>query len=121
MFSRAAAVVPLKDRLRSVRIESASMPRNRILALDGSDLVYRMCLPAQDGYFGDDDIERMLAGVLAGLPENVDVRLALGTEVTNTEMKYESHTLELALDFYEGDKPGYYEYEIAQFVGDALL
>ncbi|MDQ7779361.1 MAG: hypothetical protein RDV41_06585 [Planctomycetota bacterium] len=210
MLARAANEVPLKDRLYAVRIESASTPQNRILALDGSVLVYRMCLPSDFGYFSDDDIERILPGVLAGLPETIDARLAgwrtlpndeehptvelyerhtaprymrrlsellgkpialdadwaavretalgrtlalwglnrvygavallcmskekrerlafnlkrirlmLGTDVTNTEMQYESGTLALALSFYGEDKPGYYEYEIAQFLGGAM-
>lgn len=66
----------VKDRLRAVRIEAASRCENRILALDGNDLVYRMFLGHTDGYFSDAEIATMLPGVLAGLPEKPDSSVA---------------------------------------------
>jgi hypothetical protein len=64
--------IALKDRLRAVRIEAVNQVESRLLVLDGSDLVYRMRLPYQDGFFQDDEVRTMLPGVLAGLPETID-------------------------------------------------
>ncbi len=72
MLSQAAEQVPLKGRLRAVRIESTSRPEHRLLAIDGSDLVYRMMLPDSEGFFQDDEARERLPGVLAGLPEAID-------------------------------------------------
>ncbi len=76
MLAEVAQRVPLKDRLRAVRIDSVRQPENRTLVLDGSDLVYRMCLPMTEGFFQDDDVQTMLPGVLAGLPEHIDESVA---------------------------------------------
>jgi hypothetical protein len=63
--------VPLRGRLRSVRIEEAKQPENRIVVLDGSDLVYRLN-PAPGGTFSNEELAAILPGVLAGLPTRMD-------------------------------------------------
>jgi len=75
-LANAAAAVPLKDRLRAVRIEAASRPEERFLAVDGSDLVYRLFLNLEDGYYGNTELAAMLPGVLAGLPVTIDAKVA---------------------------------------------
>ena len=72
----AASGVPLRNRLRAVRIEEATRCEDRIIVLDGSDLVYRMFPPHTDGYFTDEYITAVLPGVLAGLPEEIDSAVA---------------------------------------------
>lgn len=64
--------IVLKNRLRAVRIEAVNQVESRLLVLDGSDLVYRMRLPFQGGFFQDDEVRAMLPGVLAGLPETIE-------------------------------------------------
>jgi hypothetical protein len=54
------------------RDEAASRPEDRFLAVDGSDLVYRMFLNREDGYHSDAELASMLPAVLAGLPETID-------------------------------------------------
>lgn len=76
MLADVATRVPVSGRLRALRIEATSMPRDRMLALDGNDLVYRMRLPTDDGFFQDEEIRSRLAGVLAGLPDGIDPDLA---------------------------------------------
>lgn len=66
----------LKGRLRAIRIEAATHPSHRLLGIDGSDLVYRMNLPHDSGFFQDDQVAALLPGVLAGLPENIDPAVA---------------------------------------------
>lgn len=63
--------ITLRNRLRAVRIEAVSQVESRLLAIDGSDLVYRMRLPYNEGFFQDDEVWAMLPGVLAGLPETI--------------------------------------------------
>jgi hypothetical protein len=63
--------VPLRGRLRSVRIEEAKLPENRVIVLDGSDLVYRLN-PAPGGTFSNEELAAILPGVLAGLPARMD-------------------------------------------------
>jgi hypothetical protein len=63
--------VPLRGRLRSVRIEEAKQPKNRVVVLDGSDLVYRLN-PAPGGTFSNEELAVVLPGVLAGLPARMD-------------------------------------------------
>jgi hypothetical protein len=72
MLAQIAQTVPLAGRLRAIRIESATRVENRLLAVDGSDLVYRMNLPYNDGFYQDDQAAALLPGVLAGLPETID-------------------------------------------------
>jgi hypothetical protein len=73
LFERVvAATFPLRNRLRAVRIEEAKQPEDRIIILDGSDLVYRMNGSSQAGYFSDDEVAAIVPGVLAGLPTRID-------------------------------------------------
>ena len=72
MLAEVNGIIPLANRLRGIRIEVAGMAHNRLIALDGHDLVYRIRLPDGDGSYGDEEIREMLAGVLAGLPESID-------------------------------------------------
>jgi hypothetical protein len=67
-----ASGVPLRDRLRSVRIEEAKNREDRIIVLDGSDLVYLMDPANDDGHFTGEYIAALLPGVLAGLPQKID-------------------------------------------------
>jgi hypothetical protein len=76
MLTQAAQRVPLKGRLRAVRIEAANFSDDRFVALDGSDLVYRMWLNHTSGYYSDAGLAELLPGVLAGLPETIDGQLA---------------------------------------------
>jgi hypothetical protein len=66
-----SAGVPLRGRLRSVRIEEAKQPKNRVIVLDGSDLVYRLN-PAPGGTLGNEELAAVLPGVFAGLPARID-------------------------------------------------
>lgn len=67
-----AGGVPLRNRLRSVRIEEAKQCEDRIIVLDGSDLVYRLNPANAEGYFSDEYVAALLPGVLAGLPERIN-------------------------------------------------
>ena len=71
-----AAEMPLQGRLRAIRIEAAGWVEDRFVALDGSDLVYRMFPANQEGYYSDDELRMILMSVLAGLPAEVDERSA---------------------------------------------
>jgi hypothetical protein len=66
-----AAGVPLRGRLRSVRIEEAKQPENRVVVLDASDLVYRLN-PAPGGTFSNEELAAIFPGVLAGLPARMN-------------------------------------------------
>jgi hypothetical protein len=72
----AASGVPVRNRLRTVRIEGIDRFENRIILLDGSDLVYRLNPTNAEGYFSDDLITTLLPGVLAGLPAKIDSTIA---------------------------------------------
>jgi hypothetical protein len=76
LFTQVASQVPLKSRLRALRIEAANYSDDRFVALDGSDLVYRMWLNHTSGYYSDAGLAELLPGVLAGLPETIDVETA---------------------------------------------
>jgi hypothetical protein len=76
IFAQAAQRVPVTGRLRAVRIEAAETADDRLIALDGSDLVYRMFLNRNEGYYSDDYIATILSGVVAGLPETIDRRVS---------------------------------------------
>jgi hypothetical protein len=71
-----AAEMPLQGRLHAIRIEAAGWIEDRFVALDGSDLVYRMFPANQEGYYSDEELRMILMGVLAGLPAEVDERSA---------------------------------------------
>jgi hypothetical protein len=71
-LARAGEHMPLKDRLRALRIEPATRVETRLLALDGSDVVYRLHLPNDQGFYQDQEVADLLPGVLAGLPETID-------------------------------------------------
>jgi hypothetical protein len=71
----AASGVPLRDRLNGVRIEGTDRCEDRIVVLDGSDLVYRLNPTNAEGYFTDEVLTVMLPGVLGGLPERIDSAL----------------------------------------------
>jgi hypothetical protein len=72
MLAQIAQTVPLKNRLLAVRIEAATSVGNRMLGVDGSNLVYRMMLPYNEGFYQDDQAAALLPGVLAGLPQTID-------------------------------------------------
>src|SRR5690606_16505608 len=76
LLAAAAERVPVRGRLRAVRIECAEHHGNRFLAIDGSDLVYRIHVNFTEGYYADDELEAILPGVLAGLPESIDPAVA---------------------------------------------
>ncbi len=67
--------VPLTGRLHAVRIEPTEYVENRGFFLDGSDLVYRIYIGSESGYFTYDETTNLLPGVLAGLPEQMDPAL----------------------------------------------
>jgi hypothetical protein len=71
-----AGEMPLQGRLHAIRIEAAGWVEDRFVALDGSDLVYRMFPANQEGYYSDDELRMILMSVLAGLPAEVDERSA---------------------------------------------
>jgi hypothetical protein len=71
-----AAEMPLRGRLHAIRIEAAGGIEDRFVALDGSDLVYRMFPANQEGYYSDDELRMVLMSVLAGLPPEMDERSA---------------------------------------------
>jgi len=70
--AEAAQHIPLKGRLRALRIEPATRIETKLLVLDGSDVVYRMNLPHDQGFYQDEEVWNLLPGVLAGLPEAID-------------------------------------------------
>lgn len=72
MLLQISQSVPFAGRLRAIRIESATRAENRLLAVDGSDLVYRINLPHDEGFYQDDQAAALLPGVLAGLPKTID-------------------------------------------------
>jgi hypothetical protein len=76
LFTQAGQQVHLKNRLRALRIEPVPRPEHRFLALDGSDLVYRIYLNDQSGYYSDAELSDILPGVLAGLPKKIEPSLA---------------------------------------------
>ncbi|MFI5377951.1 MAG: YqcC family protein [Tepidisphaerales bacterium] len=84
-IAQVAARMPLAGRLRAVRIEAAKWSDDRGIALDGSDLVYRMYLNNNEGYYSDAGVAEILPGVLAGLPEQIDPRVAGHRLLANDE------------------------------------
>jgi hypothetical protein len=80
--------VPLTGRLRGVRFEPASGPDERLLAIDGSDLVCRMYVAATEGYYSDDEVAAALPGVLAGLPETIESASLGGWRLLPTDQEY---------------------------------
>jgi hypothetical protein len=76
MLAQVPPNIPLTGRLRALRIETATRVENHLLAIDGSDLVYRMMLPYNEGFFQDDQVAALLPGVLAGLPNEIDSSVA---------------------------------------------
>jgi hypothetical protein len=93
MLERVGQAVPLTGRLRGVRFEAASGPDERLLAVDGSDLVYRMYVARQDGYYSDDEVAAALPGVLAGLPAEIEPYSRAGWRLLPTDK--ESPSLDL--------------------------
>lgn len=73
---KAAEITPLKNRLRAVRLEAASSWEHRFLALDGSDLVYRLHFPTTAGYYPDHWVDWLLPAILPALAERIDPRTA---------------------------------------------
>jgi uncharacterized protein YqcC (DUF446 family) len=72
LLADVAATMPLAGRLRAVRIESAAHTEHRFIALDGNDLVYRLYLNDDtNGFYSDAELQTLLPGVLAGLPEEI--------------------------------------------------
>jgi uncharacterized protein YqcC (DUF446 family) len=76
LFAEIARTNPLAGRLRAVRIESAAYHDQRFVALDGNDLVYRIFINDQAGYYSDDELATILPGVVAGLPHEINPALA---------------------------------------------
>lgn len=76
ILAQAAERTPLRGRLLGVRIEAAQMSRDRFVAVDGNHLVYRLNLPHNDGFYSDEELARILPGVVAGLPDVIDRRAA---------------------------------------------
>jgi hypothetical protein len=68
--------IPVVDRLWTIRIEPCIEFTDRILVLDGSDLVYRLNFNHVSGYFSDEFIASVIPGLLGGLPEKVDTNFA---------------------------------------------
>lgn len=68
----AASGVPVRNRLRAVRVEGIERHDNRIVVLDGSDLVYRLNPTNAEGYLPDEVLTVLLPGVLAGLPARIN-------------------------------------------------
>ena len=110
LFDQAARQVSVSGRLRAIRIEAASGCENRILVLDGSDLVYRVFLNHTDGYHSDAEVATMLSGVLAGLPETIDASIA-GQRLLPTDD--EGPTVE---DYHQRIVPRYMR-RIREFLG----
>jgi uncharacterized protein YqcC (DUF446 family) len=75
----------LAGRLRAVRIEAASYHEHRFIALDGNDLVYRIYINDPAGYYSDEELGRILPGVLAGLPQEMVPGLANHRFLPNDE------------------------------------
>lgn len=75
----------LAGRLRAVRIEAAAYHEHRFIALDGNDLVYRIYINDPAGYYSDEELERILPGVLAGLPQEMMPALANHRFLANDE------------------------------------
>ena len=76
IFNAINEYLPLTNRLRAMRIEAADWHDHRMVALDGSDVVFRLHFTNSDGYYSDDWVAGTLPGVLAGLPERIDARAA---------------------------------------------
>ncbi len=91
IFALLNASQPFAGRLKGIRIEPAKDVENRMLILDGSDLVYRMFLNTTDGYYNDEWIAGLLPGLLAALPEKSEQTaghrlIQLETETADLEL-----------------------------------
>lgn len=62
----------LKDRLHGFRLEPAQDLAERFVATDLNEVIYRFDPRHSDGYFSDDELRRLMVGVLAGLPEPIN-------------------------------------------------
>lgn len=69
ILAQANARTPLKGRLKGVRVEAAQTWHDRFVAVDGNDVVYRLNLPDNAGFYSDGELAEILPGVVAGLPE----------------------------------------------------
>ncbi len=78
-LSSLAERMPLQDRLRGFRIEAAMTAQDRFIAADLNDIVYRMFPAKEDGYYSDDEILRVIAGVLASLPTPISSASGVAT------------------------------------------
>jgi hypothetical protein len=88
ILERVGLAVPLTGRLRGVRFEVASGPDERMLAVDGSDLVYRMYVASTEGYYGDGEVATILPAVLAGLPETIEINSVAGWRLLPTDQEF---------------------------------
>ncbi|HEY4329413.1 MAG TPA: hypothetical protein VGN88_06735, partial [Phycisphaerae bacterium] len=75
LFSSMAQRYPVVRRIRGFRVEAARHADQRMLILDGSDLVYRVWLNTTSGYYSDEYFYSLLPGILAALPENPDPKV----------------------------------------------
>ena len=85
----------------------------RMMAIDGSDLLYRMALPENEGFFSkDDELAALLPGVLAGLPETIEASVA-GHRLLTTDDET------LSVDLYEQRIAPRYMHRISTLLGRA--
>ncbi len=76
IFGAIHSYLPLNGRLRGVRIEAAEWHDDRMVALDGSDVVFRLHFPENSGFYSDGWVTWALPGVLSGLPATIDAAAA---------------------------------------------
>ncbi len=110
IFSLLNTRMPFTNRLRAFRIEPAKYTDQRLLILDGSDLVYRMYLNTTDGYYSDEYFADLLPGVLAGLPPVIDATV-VGHRLIHTDEE------EANLDLYKDRVVPRYMRRICELLG----
>ncbi len=72
IIANAGQQLILPGRLRAVRFVHVSYYAQRVIHLEGADLVYRLNLTDDAGRYSDSELAEIIPGVLAGLPDSIE-------------------------------------------------
>jgi hypothetical protein len=62
--------VPFVDRVKSIRLEGAREPRDRVVYAEGARIIYQLSLRDSKGFYDSQRLSRLFMGVAAGMQES---------------------------------------------------